>query len=71
VLATLSATRTAALTSAGAATPEALTGGYRLALLVGAGLVLAAVLVALPTVRPERQPAKAPQRELEPALCTD
>jgi MFS family permease len=50
VLATLSATRTAALAAGGASTAVALTGGYRLALLVGVGLVLAA-MTAVTVVR--------------------
>jgi EmrB/QacA subfamily drug resistance transporter len=47
VLATLSATRTESLLASGESATEAMVGGYRLALVVGAGLVLAAVAVAL------------------------
>jgi EmrB/QacA subfamily drug resistance transporter len=47
VLATLSATRTESLLAAGESTTVALVGGYQLALLVGAGLVVVAVAVAL------------------------
>jgi EmrB/QacA subfamily drug resistance transporter len=47
VLATLAASRTAALVGAGATPTAALVGGYRLAFGVGAALVVAALLVAL------------------------
>jgi EmrB/QacA subfamily drug resistance transporter len=57
VLATLSATRTAELARQGVSGAVALTGGYRLALLVGAGLVAAAIVVAVTVARPERRPA--------------
>ena len=52
VLATLSTTRTDTLLAAGEATTSALTGGYRLAFVIGAGLVVAAVGVALTVLRP-------------------
>jgi EmrB/QacA subfamily drug resistance transporter len=51
LLATLSATRSAGLVKAGAPAAVALTGGYRLALLVGAGLVVLAIVVVLTTMR--------------------
>jgi MFS family permease len=47
VLATLAASRTADLIGAGATPTAALVGGYRLAFGVGAGLVVAAIVVAL------------------------
>jgi MFS family permease len=53
VLATLSATRSGQLLGQGQPTAEALTGGYRVAFLVAAGLVVAAVAVALAVLRPE------------------
>ncbi|OLE28349.1 MAG: MFS transporter [Actinobacteria bacterium 13_1_20CM_3_71_11] len=64
VLATLSATRQASLVRGGV--PEALgaTGGYRLALLVAAGLVVAAIAVAVPVLRASRTPEPEPEREL-------
>jgi EmrB/QacA subfamily drug resistance transporter len=59
VLATLSTTRTDTLLSAGEATASALTGGYHLAFIIGAGLVAAAVGIALTVLRP----AAVPQEE--------
>ena len=58
VLATLSATRTEAL--GGAADPAALNGGYHLAYLIGAGLLLAAVATALWVL--EREPRAVEDR---------
>ena len=52
VLATLSASRTESLTEAGESTAAALTGGYQLAFWVGAGLGLAALVVAVVVVKP-------------------
>ena len=65
VLATLSTRHTEALTASGSPTAEALTGGYTLAFSVGAGLVLAAVALAVfglarqPVVAEEPAPAAA------------
>ncbi|MEZ5076384.1 MAG: DHA2 family efflux MFS transporter permease subunit [Solirubrobacterales bacterium] len=56
VLVTLSADRTGNLLAAGDNTAEALTGGYQLAFLVGAGLVAAAVAIALTVLRPPAAP---------------
>ena len=53
MLATLSTTRTANLLASGESTASALTGGYRLAFLIGAGLVIAAIGVAVAVLRPE------------------
>ena len=61
VLATLSATRTEALPRGGAAPAAALTGGYHLAFFIGAALVVAAIVVALTVLRPERESKSAPQ----------
>jgi predicted MFS family arabinose efflux permease len=61
VLATVSATRTSHLESAGKSTLSALTGGYHLAFLIGAGLCLAALAVVLTVMQPERKAAE--QRE--------
>jgi len=65
VLATLPATRQASLVRGGV--PEALgaTGGYRLALLVAAGLVVAAIAVAVPALRAPRTPEPEPEPERE------
>ncbi len=53
VLATLSATRSEYLIDRGEATTSALTGGYHLAFLIGAGLVVAAIVVAVTVLQPE------------------
>jgi EmrB/QacA subfamily drug resistance transporter len=57
VLATLSATRTDNLIADGESTASALTSGYHLAFLIGAGLVVAAIAVALAVIEPVEQPA--------------
>ena len=59
VLATLSTTRTENLSEAGDSALAALNGGYHLAYLVGAGLILAALAVALTVLQPERKAAEA------------
>jgi len=74
VLATLSATRTENLRDAGESAAAALNGGYHLAYLIGAGLVLATIAVAVAVLQQERKPesADAPQPELagaEPACA--
>src|SRR4051795_2338649 len=51
VLATLSATRTETLTGQGKPLAEALVGGYQLAFVVGLGLALAAVVVAVTVIK--------------------
>jgi hypothetical protein len=53
VVATLAATRTNHLLAHGASQASALTGGYQLAFIVGAGLILAALAVALTVLVPE------------------
>jgi EmrB/QacA subfamily drug resistance transporter len=60
VLATLSATRSDHLIANGTSQAAALTSGYHLAFLVGAALVLAAIVVAV-TVLTEARPAMAPE----------
>jgi EmrB/QacA subfamily drug resistance transporter len=65
VLATLSATRSDHLRAKGEATASALTSGYHLAFLVGAALVLAAIVVAVALLQPEQEPAES--AEAEPA----
>jgi EmrB/QacA subfamily drug resistance transporter len=81
VLATLSATHSDRLREQGKPLAEALTGGYRLAFVVGLGLALAGLLVAMTVIKPAPVPqhgapqdAGAPQepsgddpREREPA----
>ena len=68
VLTTLSAARTGELLTGGAAAKDALMGGYHLAFAVGAGLLAAAILVALTVLRPERRTrAEAGTAGAEPA----
>ncbi|HYH60178.1 MAG TPA: MFS transporter [Thermoleophilaceae bacterium] len=55
VLATVSASRTDGLLEDGASTASALTGGYHLAFWIGAGLVLAAIGVAVTVLTPDEQ----------------
>ncbi len=60
VLATLSTNRTDSLLAGGGSTASALTGGYHLAFLIGAGLVLAAVAIAAAVLEPpQRAQARA------------
>ncbi|MDP9188605.1 MAG: MFS transporter, partial [Actinomycetota bacterium] len=63
VLATLSTTRTGNLLAGGEPTASALTSGYRVAWIIGAGLVLTAVAVAVAILRPEA--AAEPEVEAE------
>jgi hypothetical protein len=68
VLSTLAASRSAHLLAAGAGTRAALTGGYRLAFGVGAGLAATALLVALVAFLPatrRRTPGKLPPEPSE------
>jgi MFS family permease len=57
VLATLSATRSAGLASAGKPSLDALTSGYHLSFAVAAAIVAAAVVIACTLMRPAKQPA--------------
>jgi EmrB/QacA subfamily drug resistance transporter len=68
VLATLAGTRTDGLLARGDAAALALTEGYRLAFLIGAGLVVAAIAVALTVLpeRPTRQELEPERAEAEP-----
>jgi EmrB/QacA subfamily drug resistance transporter len=59
VLATLSATRSEKLQAGGDAVASALTSGYHLAFAIGAGLVLAALAVAITVIAPDRRTAEA------------
>jgi hypothetical protein len=52
VLATLATTRTESLVADGGSTAAALTSGYHLAFIVGAGLVAGAIAVAVSVLRP-------------------
>jgi EmrB/QacA subfamily drug resistance transporter len=67
VLATLATTRTDGLLASGESTASALTGGYRLAFVIGAGLVVAALGVALAVLRPETVAAEEVEAEAGPA----
>ncbi|MFI7634999.1 DHA2 family efflux MFS transporter permease subunit [Nonomuraea sp. NPDC049400] len=66
VLSTLAASRTGVLLASGASEAAALTGGYRLAFMVSAGLLVAALVVSLAVLR---RPAPAPEAE-QAALAT-
>ncbi|MGX1883323.1 MFS transporter [Streptomyces sp. NPDC055287] len=71
VLSTLAASRTETLAADGHTRAEALTGGYHLAFAVGAGLLVAALAVALTMLRrPERQPAGQPETTTPAAVHT-
>ena len=65
VLATVSATRTRSLLHAGQTASSALTGGYHLAFVVAALLVVAAIAVAV-RVLPTRRPAEVVALDMEP-----
>jgi fucose permease len=73
VLATLSAARTEALLAQGVPGPLAATNGFQLGFLVAAGLVAAAVLVAITVLRDPQQTQSAPAEaaELVDAGCFD
>jgi MFS family permease len=58
VLATLSASHTEGLLGDGEAAAAALTGGYRFAFWIAAGLVAAAIVVALTVLKPDAEPAE-------------
>ena len=68
VLATLSTTRTDGLVNDGVSTARALTSGYHLAFIIGAGLVTVAISLAVSALRPPRaaeQPEGAFEAELQ------
>jgi MFS family permease len=67
VLATLSTTRSDALLEQGESTAAALTEGYQLAFVIGAGLVVAAIAVALTVLQPAQEAVPEPEGEVEPA----
>jgi len=58
VLATLASERTEGLAAAGESAAEAVNGGYHLAYLVGAALIVAAIAVAATVLRPDRKPGE-------------
>ncbi|MCB0874943.1 MAG: DHA2 family efflux MFS transporter permease subunit [Solirubrobacterales bacterium] len=66
VLATLSATKTADLLAAGEPRPQALTGGYELSFWIAAGLVVAALVVALLVLEPEPPQGQEVEAGLDP-----
>jgi EmrB/QacA subfamily drug resistance transporter len=66
VLATLSTTRTENLLESGRSTASALTDGYHLAFVIGAGLVGVAIVVALTVLRPAPQQANVAPLPEEP-----
>jgi MFS family permease len=59
ILATLSATRSETLIDGGDATASALVSGYHLAFWIAAGLVVAAIAVAVTVLQPEQRAAEA------------
>jgi hypothetical protein len=79
VLATISTTHTAALRGHGVSAAVALTGGYHLAFTIAAALVLAAIVIGLLALRPERADETAgasahgvaADTELEPAYLRE
>jgi hypothetical protein len=76
VLATLAATETDGLRGAGRSTAAALNGGYHLAYLIGAALVLVAIAVAVTVLQSERAAAEAAvdkpfERPARERLCSE
>jgi len=67
VLATLSTTRSDALLEQGESTAAALTEGYQLAFVIGAGLVVAAIAIAVTVLQPTAQAVPERETEGEPA----
>jgi MFS family permease len=65
VLATVASSRTESLTKSGDSALVALNGGYHLAYLIGAGLVVVGIVISWVVLRPERSAAEAaePARE--------
>jgi len=64
VLATLSATRSDHLLASGSSTAVALTDGYHLAFLIGAGLMVVAFVIVVTVLRPEVRPAAHGQMDM-------
>jgi MFS family permease len=65
VLATLSTTRTDGLVEDGVKLPNALTSGYHLAFIIGAGLVVVAMSIAISALRPARAAEEPAEGALE------
>jgi len=70
VLATLATARTERLLAEGESTASALTGGYHLAFGIGAGFVVAAILVAATVLRPEADAELEAMVASEPRAAT-
>jgi EmrB/QacA subfamily drug resistance transporter len=66
VLATLSTSRTDTLLARGVADATALTDGYQLAFVIGAGLLIAAISIAITVLQPVAMPQEAEQEAGEP-----
>jgi MFS family permease len=71
VLATLATIRTETLRDAGDSAAAALNGGFHLAYVIGAGLVLTALAVALTVLQPEHKAAKAAEAEAAELACAE
>jgi hypothetical protein len=73
VLATLSTTRTDNLLASGESAAEALTGGYRVAWIIGAGLLAAALTVAVTVLKPVQAPqhGEVGDRDLDGAAYSE
>ena len=72
VLATLSSTRTDTLLGNGDSTASALTGGYHLAFAIGAGMVIAGIVLAVTLLRPQAKPVEEhAEPGLEPAYSKE
>jgi EmrB/QacA subfamily drug resistance transporter len=72
VLATLSSTRTDTLLGNGDSTASALTGGYHLAFAIGAGMVVAGIVLAVTLLRPQAKPVEEhAEPGLEPAYSKE
>ena len=67
VLATVSASRTKALIASGEPAAQSLTGGYHLAFWIAAGLVVAAIVVTVTVLRPDRLITAPAEPDREPA----
>jgi sugar phosphate permease len=65
ILATLATSRTEDLLASGEPTASALTDGYQLAFIVAAGLVVAAIVIALTVLRSERTAAAEVEAQAE------
>jgi len=70
VLATLATSRTSSLAAGGESGAAALTGGYHLAFLVGAGLLVVAIAIAALVLRPSAAD-EVPVEEVEPAFSSE